>query len=86
MGERKIEQETETVVREVMKFAEGHDTTEKATFEAVLDKIMACVHQNTGIDMQAIAQQTDKAIGELPGENGPLGEDREVWEAMIAHV
>jgi len=41
MGERKIEQETETVVREVMRFAEGQDTTEKATFEAVLDKIMA---------------------------------------------
>lgn len=47
---------------------------------------MACVHQNTGIDMQAIAQQTDKALRDLPGEHGPLGEDREAWEALIAYL
>ena len=86
MNERKIRRETDRVVKKVLKLVEHYDTIGKKEFESVLDKVIEHVHKNTGLDMQIIAQKTNKLVQDLPNEYGHLSEKQRSWEAMIAYL
>ncbi len=86
MNERKIRRETERVVRRVLKLVESQGTIGKKEFEKILDKIIEHAHKNTGVDIQVIAQKTNKVIHDLPDEYGRLNDNMRSWEAMIAYL
>jgi hypothetical protein len=45
-----------------------------------------CLHENTHIDIDVIAQKTRKVITDLPNEYGQLPRDARSWELMIGYL
>jgi hypothetical protein len=86
MSDRDQVQETEQVVRRVMKTVQKYDRIGKAEFEEVLHKVVQQVHKNTGIDMARIAEATPTVINDMPREYGQLSSEQRSWEAMIGYL
>jgi hypothetical protein len=63
-----------------------YKSVEKSEFQAILNEILACLHENTKINIDAIAQKTNKIISDLPNEYGRLPEDEKSWEALIGYL
>jgi hypothetical protein len=59
---------------------------EKSEFEVILNEILTCLHENTQIDIDVIAQKTRKVITDLPNEYGQLPKDLRSWELMIGYL
>ena len=86
MKQKDLMHEIERVVTKVLPHVPKGKAVEKKDFEVVLNKILACLHENTKIALDAIAQKTHKVISDLPNEYGRLPEDIRSWEALIGYL
>ena len=86
MKNRDIAADTEAVVHRAMKLVDTYDTIGKREFEAIHALILQSVQENTGIQMDDIAQKTDKVLRDLPKEYGQLDAPIKSWEALITYL
>ena len=86
MKQEALQHEIENVVTRVLPLIPKDKAVEKSEFQAILNEILACVHENTKISMDAIAQKTTKVISDLPKEYGRLPADAKSWETFIGYL
>jgi hypothetical protein len=86
MKPKAVKRDMERVVRRVLPLVPKHKAIEKSEFEVVLDEILTCLHENTKIGIDVIAQKTTKVLSDLPNEYGRLPEDASSWEALIGYL
>jgi hypothetical protein len=85
MKPRQALKQMEQVIAKVLPLVPKTETTKKE-FEAILDRIIVCVHENTKVSKEDIGQKTNKIITDLPEEYGRLPEEARSWEALIAYL
>jgi hypothetical protein len=86
MKQNKLQGEIDRVVRRVLPLVPKDKAIEKKEFEAILNEILTCLHENTKIDIDVIAEKTRKVITDLPNEYGQLPKDARSWELMIGYL
>ena len=84
MKEEKLEQDIERAITRVLPLVPKDKAIQKSEFEVVLHEILTCLHENTKMSLDAIAEKTSKVIRDLPNEYGRLPEDARSWEALSA--
>jgi len=83
---RKLQDEIDAVLTRVLPLVPKDKAIEKKQFEVILNEILTCLHENTKIDIDVIAQKTPKVITDVPNEFGQLPEDARSWELMIGYL
>jgi hypothetical protein len=86
MKRQQFERETERVITRVLPLVPKDKAVEKGEFEAILNVILACVHENTKIRIDVIGQKTKQVISDLPKEYGRLPRDVKSWETLIGYL
>ena len=86
MKEKELKPEIERVVTRVLPLVPKDKVVEKSDFEVVLMEILTCLHENTKVDIDAIAQKTSKVLSDLPNEYGHLPKDIRSWEVLIGYL
>ena len=86
MKQEDLQHEIEHVVTRVLPLVPKDKVVGKSEFEVVLNEILTCLHENTKIGINAIAQKTSKVISDLPNEYGHLPEDVRSWEVFIGYL
>ena len=86
MNGKNLEREIDQVVKRVLRLARKHSNINKKEFEGIHDEIQRCLHENTRISMDAIAEKMDVVLGALPNEYGRLPEEQRSWEALITYL
>ena len=86
MDEQKMREDSENVVREVLKLINQNQPLSKQGFEGINRKIMEFVSQNVGVSMDQVTQKMAAVIKALPMEYGSLDEKMKSWEALIAYL
>jgi hypothetical protein len=86
MKQKDLKRVIERVVTRVLPLVPKDRAVGKGDFEAVLNEILTCLHENTKISIDAIAQKTGKVISDMPNEYGRLREDMRSWEAVIGYL
>ena len=86
MNKENLERETDHVVKRVLRLARKHSNIGKKEFETIHAEIQQCLHENTGISMDTIAEKKDTVLEALPNEYGRLPEEQRSWEALAAYL
>ena len=86
MNGKNLEREIDQVVKRVLRLARKHSNINKKEFEGIHAEIQRCLHENTRISMDAIAEKMDVVLGALSNEYGRLPEEQRSWEALIAYL
>ncbi|HLJ97305.1 MAG TPA: hypothetical protein VKU02_29365 [Gemmataceae bacterium] len=86
MKQEDLMHEIEGVVTRVLPLVPKDKAIGKSDFQVVLNEILACLHENTKIGIDAIAQKTNKVISDMPNEYGHLPEDTRSWETVIGYL
>jgi hypothetical protein len=86
MKQDKRKDEIDRVVRRVLPLVPKDKAIEKSDFKVVLDEILTCLHENTQLDIDVIAEKTRKVIGDMPNEYGQLPKDVRSWELAIGYL
>jgi hypothetical protein len=86
MKQGKLKIEIEQVITRILPLVPKDKAIEKSEFEVILNEILTCLHENTHIDINVIAQKTRKVLTDLPNEYGQLPKDARSWELMIGYL
>jgi hypothetical protein len=86
MKPKALRRDVKRVIARVLPLVPEHKAIEKSEFQVVLDEILTCLHENTKIKIDIIAQKTTKVLSDLPNEYGRLPEDARSWEALIGYL
>jgi hypothetical protein len=86
MNQKAVLRDMERVVKRVLPLVPKHKAIEKSEFQVILNEILTCLHENTKIGIDSIAQKTTKVLSDLPNEYGRLPEDERSWKALIGYL
>jgi hypothetical protein len=86
MKQVKLTDDIEQVITRVFPLVPKDKAIEKGEFKVILDEIILCLHENTHLDLDVIAQKTRKVISDLPNEYGQLPKDARSWETVIGYL
>jgi len=86
MKQEDLQHDIERVVTRVLPLVPKGKAIEKSEFQAILNELLVCLHENTKLGIDSIAQKTNKVISDLPNEFGRLPEDAKSWETFIGYL